>query len=189
MVFIDRVDAPPAGTRARDVAEVLRTLDLPFSRLRESELAEVVMAVSRRLDLWQDLVEVSPVGRWWMPLHAADNFEVMLQTWNGEHATDWHDHGGSSGAFAVTSGALFERYRATDGATVMERRITLGKVAAFGPGHVHDVGHVAGPPALSIHAYSPALTRLTYYERTSLGFVSTGIGPDVHRLGGAAAQG
>ena len=145
MVYIERVDVSSLGTRQADIAEVLGSLDLPLSRLREAELAEVVMmAVSRRLDLWQDLVELSPVGRWWMPLHTARNYEVTLQTWSGEQASDWHDHGGSSGAFAVTSGELLERYRATDGATVLERRIKLGKVSAFGPGHVHDVAHLAG---------------------------------------------
>lgn len=179
MLEIHHVAASPVACTHTGIAEALQALELPASRLREAELIEVVLAVSR-LQLWHELVRYDPDDRWWMPLYTAHNFEVTLQTWDRAEASDWHDHGGSSGAFAVTAGGLLERYRATDGATVLERRITMGKVAAFGPGHVHDVAQCTGEPATSLHAYSPPLTRLTYYDRTSLGFVAKEIGSDVH---------
>ena len=37
---------------------------------------------------------------------------------------------------------------------------------------MHDVLHETGEPAVSIHAYSPPLSGLTYYERTRFGFVA-----------------
>lgn len=78
----------------------------------------------------------------------------------------------SSGAFVVTSGSLVEQSRDPDGVSLVSRRLAVGHGVSFGPGHVHDVVHETGEPAVSIHTYSPPLSGLTFYDRTPYGFVA-----------------
>lgn len=99
-------------------------------------------------------------------------FNVWLISWVPGHTTELHDHGGSLGALTVLSGALHE-YR-WDGERLHRRRLDAGDQAAFPLGWVHDVVRARGsapadPPAsatLSVHAYSPPLTAMSYYEVT-----------------------
>ena len=48
-------------------------------------------------------------------------------------------------------------------ASVDARRLPAGRSAGFPLGHVHDVGNPAPTPAVSVHAYSPPLTAMSYY--------------------------
>jgi hypothetical protein len=88
-----------------------------------------------------------------------------------------HDHGGSLGALTVVSGSLNE-FR-WDGKGLRRRRLDAGDQAGFPLGWVHDVGWAPRPvpeptigaaatvqPTLSVHAYSPPLTAMSYYEVT-----------------------
>jgi predicted metal-dependent enzyme (double-stranded beta helix superfamily) len=117
-------------------------------------------------------------GRWFTRLHGNDEIDVWLISWVPGHSTELHDHGGSLGALTLLSGALDE-FR-WDGDSLRHRHLDAGDQAAFPLGWVHDVvwapstsGPVAisGPtePTLSVHAYSPPLTAMSYYEVTSRG--------------------
>jgi hypothetical protein len=88
-----------------------------------------------------------------------------------------HDHGGSLGAATLLSGSLDE-FR-WDGERLRCRRLEPGDQAGFPLGWVHDVvwapsgprasvASLSGPqePSLSVHAYSPPLTVMSYYEVT-----------------------
>ena len=108
-------------------------------------------------------------ARWFTRLHADDDLDVWLISWVPGHTTELHAHGGSLGALTVLSGALHE-YR-WDGELLRRRRLDAGDQAAFPLGWVHDV--VGAPtlvepatPTLSVHAYSPPLTAMSYYEVT-----------------------
>lgn len=113
--------------------------------------------------------------RWFARLHGNDEVDVWLISWVPGHRTELHDHGGSLGALTLLSGSLDE-FR-WDGDQLRCRRLAAGDQAAFPLGWVHDVvwaptGSPArvtsrsGPPApsLSVHAYSPPLTVMSYYE-------------------------
>ena len=113
--------------------------------------------------------------RWYTRLSGDDEVEVWLISWVPDRSTELHDHGGSLGALTVVSGAL--RETRWDGELLRKRRLSEGDQAAFPLGWVHDVVHapaaaagldVAGSPAptLSVHAYSPPLTAMSYYEVT-----------------------
>ena len=106
-------------------------------------------------------------GRWFRRLHSEDELDVWLISWAPGHATELHDHAGSLGALTVLSGALRE-YR-WDGKRLQGRRLEAGDQAAFPLGWVHDV--TADVPmvteTLSVHAYSPPLTAMSYYEVTA----------------------
>lgn len=114
--------------------------------------------------------------RWFARLHGDDEVDVWLISWGPGHRTELHDHGGSLGAVTLLSGSLDE-FR-WDGEQLRRRRLTAGDQAAFPLGWVHDVvwaptgpraaATLSGPgePALSVHAYSPPLTVMSYYEVT-----------------------
>ncbi len=184
-------DAPPtvphADERISALEDVLASLELPGGRLTEAALARLVTAVAARGELFEDLVVDDPNDRWWMTLHEAENFDLRVLSWEHDQASDWHDHGGSSGAYVVTSGSLRERFRAGDHASVSERIVAAGQVASFDASHVHDVGYRSGSPAVSVHAYSPPLTGLTFYDRGPFGFVARGVVPEDSRRAFAVA--
>jgi hypothetical protein len=101
--------------------------------------------------------------RWFRRLHADDELDVWLISWVAGHNTELHDHAGSLGALTVLSGSLNEYRWAGDHLRL--RRLDAGDQAAFPLGRVHDVGYADsgdGAPALSVHAYSPPLTAISY---------------------------
>ena len=115
--------------------------------------------------------------RWFTRIHGDDELDIWLISWVPGHATELHDHGGSLGALTVLSGALSE-FR-WDGRELRRRRLDAGDQAGFPLGWVHDVvwapRRTPGPvvafkepvvPTLSVHAYSPPLTAMSYYEIT-----------------------
>lgn len=112
---------------------------------------------------------LSRTERWFTRLHGDDELDVWLISWAPERATELHDHGGSLGALTVISGAL--RETRWNGAGLQDRTLIAGDQAAFPLGWVHDVvwsrdpGAVPGP-TLSVHAYSPPLTAMSYYDVT-----------------------
>jgi hypothetical protein len=172
-------EAPSATANA--IAELLGRLHLPTGRLTPSELERVAREVALQPQLWEALVVDSPDDRWWIVLHCAGNYEVRLLSWEFDQSSGWHDHGGSSGGFYVTSGPLDESWRAAGGRSLRRRRFVAGDQGCFSPAHVHDVSHAAGHPAVSVHAYSPPLTYLTMYDETPLGLVAREVVPDDRR--------
>ena len=117
--------------------------------------------------------------RWFARIHGDDELDVWLISWIPGHPTELHDHGGSLGALTVVSGSLNE-FR-WDGRGLRRRRLDAGDQAGFPLGWVHDVvwaptsprapaaTSLSGTPgpSLSVHAYSPPLTVMSYYEVTN----------------------
>lgn len=104
--------------------------------------------------------------RWFARLHTDDELDVWLISWVPGHTTELHDHGGSLGALTVLSGALLEHR--WDSGRLRSRHLEAGDQAAFPLGWVHDViaAGEGGTETLSVHAYSPPLTAMSYYEVT-----------------------
>ena len=53
---------------------------------------------------------LDPVDRYYVRLARQREFEAWLLTWLPGQGTDWHDHGGSAGAFMTLRGVLTERH-------------------------------------------------------------------------------
>nr|WP_246011511.1 cysteine dioxygenase family protein [Nocardia mexicana] len=115
-------------------------------------------------------------NRWAVRLLADDEVDVWLISWVPDRSTELHDHAGSLGALTVLSGALSE-FR-WNGKELRQRTLSAGDQASFPLGWVHDVvrapDQFAGAPepsnpTLSVHAYSPPLTAMSYYEVTGHG--------------------
>lgn len=159
--------------RRQAIAEFLKPYLGIRSRLSPRQLGVVTSAMATSRRLWEDLVVEDAEQRWYMPLHLSPTCDVWLLAWLPSQDTDWHDHGGSSGSLCVADGALVEHLRTEGGHQVRSRRLHVLEPASFGPAHVHNVGHFGDTPAVSIHAYSPPLVAMTYYELTPPGLVAS----------------
>ena len=139
-------------------------------------LSRLVWSVMASPDSWADLVRYRAEERWYQRLEQAENHELWLLSWLPGQRTGFHDHFGSSGAFAVARGELQEltvpAASSSRGRAVLRRAaFATGQVRAFGPQHVHEVMNVSGQPAVSIHAYAPSLAGMRRYELTPEGLV------------------
>jgi quercetin dioxygenase-like cupin family protein len=137
------------------------------STLREhlslADLDELVRDPAAAEGAWAHLVRFGTDGdRWWTRLHGDDSVDVWLLTWLPGQATDLHDHGDSAAAFAITRGRL-EEVRAQRDGLVQSTVHQEGEVTWVPAGAVHDVAAV-DVPAVSIHAYSPPLRWMTYFD-------------------------
>ena len=158
--------------RQQAIVDTMSHLAPLSGRLSPAQLRAITTTLGARRELWADLVVHDPDVRWYLPLHRSNSCDVWLLAWERGQDTDWHDHGGSSGSFAVAEGSLLEQYRVPSGRRMARRRLATGAAVAFGPGHVHDVAHGGEGSATSIHAYSPPLSAMTYYTGTDYGLIA-----------------
>lgn len=157
----DRPDAadarpgPRSGTRSRTRSRGRSAGDRAFAPPRLEERAR---ALAARPEDWLHRVRLSPDGRWYERLHQDADHEVWVISWLPGQSTGFHDHGGSSGAFAVALGAL-EEHRVHAG-----RGLGAGQSRSFGPDYVHDVRNTSSAPAVSVHVYAPPLSSMRRYD-------------------------
>jgi hypothetical protein len=160
------VPSPSSGPTRLRVPDLLHATD---------QAADDVL--SGRCDHLLPAGAVPESRRWFTRIHGDEELDIWLISWVPGHATELHDHGGSLGALTVLSGSLNE-FR-WDGRGLRRRRLDAGDQAGFPLGWVHDVvwapRPVPGPastskgrvqPTLSVHAYSPPLTAMSYYDIT-----------------------
>ncbi len=126
-----------------------------------SDLTALTREVADEVRSGVHTVHVDPDRRWYQLLRSDDYLDVWLISWATEQAAELHDHAGSLGALTVVSGRLVEQRWTHDG--LRARSLTAGRSAGFPLGHVHDVGNHDAAPAVSVHAYSPPLTAMSYY--------------------------
>jgi rhodanese-related sulfurtransferase/predicted metal-dependent enzyme (double-stranded beta helix superfamily) len=125
---------------------------------RPADLADVVSRLVSRPHQWMDRVRLLHDRRWYERLELHADYDVWLLSWLPGQGTGFHDHGGSSGAFAVAVGSLQEHRPGEEPSTLQAHG-----VRAFGPRYVHDVRNESPAPAVSIHVYSPPLTDMNHY--------------------------
>jgi predicted metal-dependent enzyme (double-stranded beta helix superfamily) len=140
----------------------------PASRLRVPvNLAEQASALAAQRSLWEPLIAYDALSRYYVRLSRETHFEAWLLTWLPGQGTDWHDHGGSAGAFQVLRGVLTEdQARAAEpGRATVERsqQLMTGGLRTFGRRYIHRVRNDHMEPAVSVHVYSPALLAMNQY--------------------------
>ena len=141
------------------------TLDLRRD-LAIDELEELVAQIAAQSELWRSLVRHERDRRFYVQLHRDPHVDLWLICWDAEQETGLHDHDRSSGAVHVVEGTLLEDSFAprSDGSIALQtRRHPAGTGFSFDSTYIHDVRHDGGAPAVSIHAYSPALWRMGHY--------------------------
>ncbi|HZU20682.1 MAG TPA: cysteine dioxygenase family protein [Gaiellaceae bacterium] len=150
----------------------------PGENLTRPQLAELATAIAHRPDLWREHVRHDPSSRYFTQLYRDANVDVWLICWLDAQDTGYHDHDLSSGAVHVVEGTLYEDYfyRDSDGwVRERTRERAAGSVFHFDGSSIHGMRHAGGPPATSIHVYSPALWRMGHYEPGEGGLRRTSI--------------
>lgn len=154
-----RLDRSALGRSAPDQA--------PLDRARLADLVRQAAATGE----WSALVRYTEDERWYHRLQRGENHEVWLLSWLPGQRTGFHDHCGSSGAFAVVQGELREWTPAAGRPRPVSAAFPAGRARSFGPRYVHEVVNESAAPAVSIHAYSPPLAGMRRYELTRSGLV------------------
>jgi mannose-6-phosphate isomerase-like protein (cupin superfamily) len=162
------------------------------SRPPSTGAAALAVALSLRTDLWTPLVSFREDTRWTRLLQPAElegalgpdlqaelaDAEVWLLSWLPGQGTDLHDHGPSSGAFAVAAGTLTERVVTADRRGRRPREVSAelaaGRARFFGPHYIHQVRNVGDEPAVSVHVYAPRLRIMNTYRVDGSRLVRTG---------------
>jgi hypothetical protein len=145
---------------------------LPDDRdLDQSELAELATLIGREPHLWRDLVRHDQGKRYYTQLYRDSHLDVWLICWMDDQKTGYHDHDLSSGGVYVCEGTLVEdRFQfGIDGLQHASRERRAGQAFLFDGAYIHGMRHAGGPPASSIHCYSPPLWRMGYYEADEQG--------------------
>jgi Cysteine dioxygenase type I len=115
----------------------------------------------------------APSGRRYELLERTGDYELWVIHWPQDGGLVLHDHGGSTGAFCVTAGVLEETSTIAAARSLRRRLVLPGRGHSFGPDYVHSVVNQSMGLATSVHAYSPPLSSMTFYARSSTGlFVS-----------------
>ncbi len=127
------------------------------------ELEQLVRRIAEHDDLWRPLIVIDRERRRYELLYDDDRIDIWVLSWMPGQRTGFHDHDLSGVGVVCVQGALDEGLLVLGG-KADPIRMTPG-VSRNGPGgYVHSVAHVAGEPAVSIHAYSPPLTVVGQYR-------------------------
>lgn len=149
-------------------------IDAPLQRaitnaLTAQDLASLVSELADYPPSWAPYLRFGISERWWTRLRGDDTVDVWLLTWVTDTGTDLHDHGQSTGAFTVVSGTLEEVRPEGPNGELVVTSLEPGDVRAIERGVVHDVRSRSPLQTISIHAYSPPLREMTFYEQGESG--------------------
>ncbi len=136
---------------------------VPTGVLGPAELVEFARTLAESLERPNDLLDGQPCTRVYEEIWSDDHVNAWVICWADDSDTGFHDHDNSSAGIVVLSGTLREERLALSGPPVTR---------AFGPDSafhlpasaIHRVRHAPGPPALTVHAYSPPLRRQGVYR-------------------------
>jgi mannose-6-phosphate isomerase-like protein (cupin superfamily) len=147
-------------------------MSLPLEQL-ERFVAELAATPER----WEQHVRHSDDMRVYELIWDDEDVNAWIICWSHDQDTGFHDHDQSGAAVAVISGEVQED-RLRVGGSASSRRVQGGSTFVVPPTAIHRVLHAGDRPAVTIHAYSPPLTRTGAYrvgpdgalERESLSF-------------------
>jgi cysteine dioxygenase type I len=132
------------------------------------ELCELVATIAADPARWRPLVRADTAARHFEQLWLDDHVGVWVITWATGNDTGFHDHDLSHGAVAVVQGEIVEERLVVGGPPLrLVRR--AGESFDFDASHVHRMRKDDAALAVSIHAYSPPLSRMGAYEVDSDG--------------------
>lgn len=150
-----------------DLRDWIHARVAPGENLTREQLAALAVALGHEPRFWTEHVRHDPSTRHFVQLYRDANVDVWLICWLDAQDTGYHDHDLSSGAVYVCEGTLCEDYFYRDAGgwiDVRTRERSAGEVFDFDGSSIHGMRHAGGPPATSVHVYSPALWRMGYYE-------------------------
>ena len=145
--------------------------------LTMAELERFVAALAAAPECWRDHVRHESDARVYEQIWNEQEVNAWVICWSEDQDTGFHDHDESGAAIAVISGSVREDRLRLEGEP-RSRTLGPGKTFSVPPVAIHRVLHAGDGPAVTIHAYSPPLTRTGAYrvgadgelERASLPF-------------------
>jgi mannose-6-phosphate isomerase-like protein (cupin superfamily) len=145
--------------------------------LTRVELEEFVERLVAEPERWRPHVSHAQEIRVYAQIWDDEDVNAWVICWSADQDTGFHDHDESGAAIAVISGQVRED-RLRLGAPPSSRVVGPGSTFTVPPTAIHRVLHAGSQPAVTIHAYSPPLTRTGAYstapdgtlERESLSF-------------------
>jgi hypothetical protein len=155
--------------------------------LRGSDLERFARELAGAPDRWRAHVRHDGEARTYETIWDDAYVNAWVVCWSASNDTGFHDHDLSAGAIAVVSGS------------VREERLALGGdplVRTFGPGDsfhlgvsaIHRIMHAGDGPAVTIHAYSPPLTRQGVYRTAEDGALERDAQPFTEELRSAEGE-
>lgn len=136
---------------------------LPSSRaLRTDDLAALTERFAEDVRAGCYEIRADASQRWHVRIHHDELVDVWLISWTESQRTELHDHGDSHGAFTVVEGSLVETVWSAG--NLHQRSVDSRETVTFESAYVHDVYNEAKEVAVSVHAYSPPLSRMSYYD-------------------------
>jgi predicted metal-dependent enzyme (double-stranded beta helix superfamily) len=134
-----------------------------MSALSGAELEALARSFAADRASWEHLVRADDARRVCEPLLRSAHATVWLLCWMPWQDTGFHDHDGVGGALAVVRGRVVEE-RLRIGGPPQCRELRTGESITFDGSVIHRVAHSEGEPAVTVHAYSPALRRMGAYD-------------------------
>jgi predicted metal-dependent enzyme (double-stranded beta helix superfamily) len=131
--------------------------------LTPAELREFVERLAADRDGWGDLVRFDSDERVYELIWDDPEVNAWLICWSEDQDTGFHDHDQSAAAITVLHGAVREDRLRLAGEPV-SRVAQAGTTFTLPPTAIHRVLHAGDGQAVSIHAYSPPLTRMGAYR-------------------------
>jgi predicted metal-dependent enzyme (double-stranded beta helix superfamily) len=126
------------------------------------ELQAFVAELSQRPELWIHRVHHDHTQRVYEELLSDAHVTAWLICWMDDHDTGFHDHDVSAGAVAVVGGRVREERLAIDGPP-RDRIFGPTQSFHFSAADIHRVRHTGVDPAVTLHVYSPPLSRMGAY--------------------------
>ena len=135
----------------------------PSSHAGDEPLVRVIAAGLAAVSMpWELTSGTVPTERCYELLLSTDSYDAWLIHWPPGTGIEAHDHGGSTGAFAVVSGVLDEDV--DDGRSHHDPPpLHAGESVVFRGDHVHAVVNRGDVGATSVHVYSPPLRSMAFY--------------------------
>jgi mannose-6-phosphate isomerase-like protein (cupin superfamily) len=127
------------------------------------ELERFVADLAATPERWQQHVRHSDDMRVYELICDEEDVNAWVICWSTDQDTGFHDHDRSAAGIAVISGEVRED-RLRMGSSPSSRVIQGGSTFTVPPTAIHRVLHAGERPAVTIHAYSPPLTRTGAYR-------------------------
>ncbi|GAA1334908.1 cysteine dioxygenase [Saccharothrix algeriensis] len=126
------------------------TIALPQSHAAPHPV-RVALDVAAERERWAHLLRYDPDHRFSALVEKTPEQEVWLLSWLPGQHTDLHDHGPTTGAFTLVSGALTEVV--VRGRHQVLHHLAAGQSRVFGPDYAHRVRNDGPDPAVTVHVY------------------------------------
>lgn len=101
--------------------------------------------------------------RHWARLQVPEGIDVWVGSWLTFERTELHSHVDATAAYTAVEGVITD-VRLDSLGRLLPRKITPGVVEIVRPDEIHDVRNEHVTRAVTVHAYSPRLTELRYFN-------------------------